>query len=67
MLDYQRQVEMIMKAPRERQIFTGRGRERLAASAVVLAIVVSLAGACVVIVQSTAEAPQKKTRSVAAH
>jgi hypothetical protein len=60
--DYQRQVEMIMKAPRERALFTSRGRERLATSAVILAIVVSLAGACVVIVESTVPAPQK-TRS----
>lgn len=60
--DYQRQVEMIMKAPRERPLFTSRGRERLAASAVVLAIVVSLAGACVVIVEATPPAPQM-TRS----
>jgi len=59
-IDYQRQVEMIMKAPRERRIFTARGRERLATGAVLLAIAVSLGGACIVIAQASADAqPQR--------
>lgn len=52
-LAYQRQVELIMNAPGERTQRKGSRRERLAAAAVLLAIAVSLFGACVVIVEST--------------
>ena len=55
--DYQRQVEMIMNAP---QGDGGRRRERLAMAAVLLAIAVSLAGAGVVIVESSSEPPHQR-------
>jgi hypothetical protein len=60
--DYQRQVEMIMNAP---QGDSGRHRERLATAAVLLAIAVSLAGAGVVIVESSSEPPQQRASAAA--
>ncbi len=58
--DYQRQVEMIMNAPREDGPGAIRRRERLATAAVLLAIAVSLCGAGVVIVESSSEPPQQR-------
>jgi hypothetical protein len=57
-LAYQRQVELIMNAPRQDARRGDARRERLAAAAVLLAIAVSICGACVVIVESSSEAPR---------
>ena len=46
--------------------FAGLRKDRLAMVAVLLAIVVSLAGACVVIAESTAEPPAHKHLVIAA-
>ena len=59
---YQRQVELIMNAPRE-DTRAGVRRERLAAAAVLLAIAVSVAGAFIVIVESSSQ-PARKHASV---
>ena len=53
---YQRQVELIMNAPREDARRAITRKERLAAAAVLLAIAVSVCGACVVIVESSSDA-----------
>ena len=53
---YQRQVELIMNAPREDARAAITRKERLAAAAVLLAIAVSVCGACVVIVESSSDA-----------
>jgi hypothetical protein len=55
---YQRQVELIMNAPRE-DTRAGVRRERLAAAAVLLAIAVSVLGAFIVIVESSSESSPK--------
>ena len=57
--DYQRQVELIMNAPRRDERRDGTRNERLAAAAVLLAIAVSVCGAGIVIVESSAEAARK--------
>ena len=44
----------------------GLSKDRLATAAVLLAIVVSLAGACVVILESTSERPVMKHLTIAA-
>jgi hypothetical protein len=46
--------------------FVGLRRDRLATAAVLLAIAVSLAGACVVILEATAEPPPKERLTIAA-
>jgi hypothetical protein len=64
--DYQRQVELIMNAPlRDARAATTR-KERLAAGAVLLAIAVSVCGACVVIVESSSEPPPARASAAAA-
>jgi hypothetical protein len=55
-LAYQAQVELIMNAPTEESHAALRRRERLATAAVILAIAVSLCGACVVIVEASPRA-----------
>jgi len=59
---YQRQVELIMNAPRE-DVRAGVRAERLAAAAVLLAIAVSVLGAFIVIVESSSP-PASKHASV---
>ena len=44
----------------------GFARDRVATAAVILAIMVSLAGACVVILESAAEPPARKHLTIAA-
>jgi hypothetical protein len=56
---YQRQVELIMNAPREDPRAANTRKERLATAAVLLAIAVSVCGACVVIIESSSEAPPR--------
>jgi hypothetical protein len=56
-LAYQRQVELIMSEPCE-DARTGVRKERLALAAVLLAVAVSVAGACIVIVESSSQAPR---------
>jgi len=46
--------------------FVGLRKDRLATAAVLLAIAVSLAGACVVILETTAEPPARKHLTIAA-
>jgi hypothetical protein len=58
-LAYQTQVELIMSAPRYDPRKDARRRETLGMAAVVLAIAVSLCGACIVIVQAAAEPPPR--------
>jgi hypothetical protein len=53
---YQRQVELIMNAPRADPRAASTRKERLAMAAVLLAIAVSVCGACVVIIESSSEA-----------
>jgi len=53
---YQRQVELIMNAPREDARAANTRKERIAAAAVLVAIVVSVCGACVVIIESSSDA-----------
>jgi hypothetical protein len=55
---YQRQVELIMNAPRQ-DARASIGRERLAAAVVLLAIAVSVFGAFIVIVESSSQPPRK--------
>ena len=55
---YQRQVELIMNAPREDARAIVR-RERLAAAAVPLAIAVSVFGAFIVITESSSQPARK--------
>jgi hypothetical protein len=57
--DYQRQVELIMNAPLRAERVAGSRNERLAAAAVLIAIAVSVCGAGIVIVESSAEPPRK--------
>jgi hypothetical protein len=45
--------------------YLGARKDRVATAAVLLAIVVSLAGACVVIIESTAEPPAHKHLTIA--
>ncbi len=62
-------LEETMTAMQSRDDTTGNlglRRTRVATAAVLLAIVVSLAGACVVIVESTAEPPLRKHLTIAA-
>jgi hypothetical protein len=64
--DYQRQVELIMNAPLRDERRAGSRNERFAAAAVLLAIAVSVCGAGIVIVESSAEPPHKSA-GVASH
>ena len=58
-LAYQRQVELIMNEPRE-DARAGIRKERLALAAVLLAVAVSVGGACIVIVESSSQPPRSQ-------
>jgi hypothetical protein len=53
--DYHTQVELVMNAAQDRELRIGARKERFAIAAVLLAIAVSLGGACVVIVESSSQ------------
>jgi nitrate/nitrite transporter NarK len=53
-------MELAMNAPRNERPANGLASDRLGTAAVLLAITVSLCGACVVIIESSSDAPPAK-------
>lgn len=64
--DYLTQVELVMNTAYDEEQRLGTRSERIAIGAVLLAIAVSLCGACVVIVESSSQTPARQLVTIAA-